>query len=188
MESRWYFQLFSWRQAAILAHILTVCMSSKTSGNIIVIPCIFRFILPENFPGVVKNFPGVAENSSGNSIWICMESPWNHDDISRWFRGTRRPPLRISWRSVCPRKHLEISSETSTRQHFWNACLSSGDLKEKKKTKKKTKKILFARKEKAYDACRSSGDLEKKSRGRDFMPRTVHEAALQAPRSLCRFW
>ena len=54
-----------WRQAATLAHILRICMSSKTSGNIIVIPCIFRFFCQKSFPGVVKNFPLLPENFSG---------------------------------------------------------------------------------------------------------------------------
>ena len=84
--SRW----FLCHQAAILAHILAICMSLKAPGDI---------ILNEHAAALLERLP------------------------------------------------VERRSERE------------------KENEKKTKKILFARKETAYDACRSSGDREKKSKG-----------------------
>ena len=81
-----------------------------------------QIFLPEKFSRSCEKFSATP----GQFFWQKkIEYAWNRDDISRCFCGTRRPPLRMSWRSVCPRKHLEISSWLATLAHILTICMSS---------------------------------------------------------------
>ena len=66
-----------------------------------------QILLPEEFYAT----PGKFFTTPGKFFWQKKsEYAWNHDDISRCFRGhTDRQDMRKGGRLV-PRNHLEISS------------------------------------------------------------------------------